>query len=244
MSNSIIIVAWPLNGPRVEQPSSVSNILQGDSSCLPSSPLFPLSSSHHYPSRVAPRSPPLSRVHSCLLVARTSLPAVNGDPSSSIPRLSNPLSFPSLAPPFSLFILFPSLFQKLPSHGSPLVRFSALSSLTRSSRHRGHERTRFLDLDGERINISSLIFEISSLYPESLTLYFQWNYFRNFRTIPRIRSLSQVSHDRLCPSSLEGEEEEEEVDGNFGGAYFSFRARKVNRATRLYPGSAHLEARA
>lgn len=53
MSNSIIIVAWPLNGPRVEQPSSVSNILQGDSSCLPSSPLFPLSSSHHYRSTIA-----------------------------------------------------------------------------------------------------------------------------------------------------------------------------------------------
>lgn len=111
-----------------------------------------------------------------------------------------------------------------------------------ASRSRTNQVSR--SIHGERINISSLIFEISSLYPESLTLYFQWNYFRNFRTIPRIRSLSQVSHDRLCPSSLEGEEEEEEVDGNFGGAYFSFRARKVNRATRLYPGSAHLEARA
>lgn len=41
MSNSIIIVAWPLNGPRVEQPPSISNILQGDSSCLPPSPYYP-----------------------------------------------------------------------------------------------------------------------------------------------------------------------------------------------------------
>lgn len=133
-------------------------------SLIPSILVPPLSAS-----LLPPRSPPLSRVHSCLLVARTSLPAVNGSLFFHPSPLQSTLLSIARA---TLFILPPppQLFQKLPSHGRPLVRFSALSSLTRSSRHRDHERTRSLDEEKEDliVNISSLIFEISSLYPESL----------------------------------------------------------------------------
>lgn len=130
MSNSIIIVAWPLNGPRVEQPPSISNILQGDSSCLFLSPprhIIHLSYLSFPP--LLHRSPTLSRVHSCLLVARTSLPAVNGFLFHPCP-LASPIRSPSLARAtvFRSIFLFLSLFflpflfllfQKLPSHGSP-----------------------------------------------------------------------------------------------------------------------------
>lgn len=75
------------------------------------------------------RSPTLSRVHSCLLVARTSLPAVNGFLFHPCP-LASPIRSPSLARAtvFRSIFLFLSLFflpflfllfQKLPSHGSP-----------------------------------------------------------------------------------------------------------------------------
>lgn len=135
--NSGVAPKWP----RVEQPSSISNILQGDSSCFASFSFFPsLSFRLSFPCLLllfffsGPRSP-LSRVHSCLLVARTSLPAVNGffsHPSRSNLDFSFLLACP-LAPSnafcsnFSLFsfllfyLLFFFFFQKLPSHGSPVV---------------------------------------------------------------------------------------------------------------------------
>lgn len=96
--NSGVALKWP----RVQQPSSISNILQGSEIRLlvffPHSalavPILPFTLfllilrlflfSSIYPSiRVAPGSSsrlPLPRVHSCLLVARTSLPTVNGSP--------------------------------------------------------------------------------------------------------------------------------------------------------------------
>lgn len=57
------------------------------------------------------RSPTLSRVHSCLLVARTSLPAVNGFLFHPCP-LASPIRSPSLARAtvFRSIFLFLSLF--------------------------------------------------------------------------------------------------------------------------------------
>jgi len=105
--NSGLVLKWP----RVQQPSSISNILQGSeirllvffphsALAVPILPfalslilclsLFPFSSI--YLSIYAPSSPswlPLLRVHSCLLVARTSLPTVNGSfPFSSYRRFA------------------------------------------------------------------------------------------------------------------------------------------------------------
>lgn len=118
--NSGVAPKWP----RVEQPSSISNILQGDSSCFASFSFFSsLSFRLSSPCLLllfffsGPRSP-LSRVHSCLLVARTSLPAVNGifsHPSRSNLDFSFLLACP-LAPSnafcsnFSFFSFLFSLF--------------------------------------------------------------------------------------------------------------------------------------
>lgn len=73
------------------------------------------------------RSPTLSRVHSCLLVARTSLPAVNGFLLHPSPPIRSPSIARAIATVFrSIFLLFSFfsfplflLFQNLPSHGSP-----------------------------------------------------------------------------------------------------------------------------
>lgn len=125
-NNSGLVLKWP----RVQQPSSISNILQGSeirllvffphsALAVPILPfalslilrlsLFPFSSI--YPSIHALGSPswlPLLRVHSCLLVARTSLPTVNGSfPFSSCWRFA-PLLEILVAWRFS--ILLPFLF--------------------------------------------------------------------------------------------------------------------------------------
>lgn len=117
MSNSIIIVAWPLNGPRVEQPPSISNILQGDSSCLflsppPSSyypPLLPLLPSFAPPIANSFQSSFMPPGGEDLITRGEWIPL----PSLSA-RLSNPLSFPRsrhrLPLHFSLFIPFLSSF--------------------------------------------------------------------------------------------------------------------------------------
>lgn len=104
----------------------------------PPSPPLILSTSRRHLS-VPPllhRSPTLSRVHSCLLVARTSLPAVNGFlfhpclPISLLPSLapSPPSSAPSL--PFYPFSFFFSLFPFFKSCRLTEARRSFISSFS------------------------------------------------------------------------------------------------------------------
>lgn len=123
--NSGVALKWP----RVQQPSSISNILQRSEIRLlvffPHSaltvPILPFTLFlliHHfslfssiYPSIHAPGSSsrlPLPRVHSCLLVARTSLPTVNGSFPFSPCRRFAPLLEILVARRFS--ILLPFLF--------------------------------------------------------------------------------------------------------------------------------------
>lgn len=156
--------------PVLNEPSSVSNILQGDSSCSPL-PYF------LYPRptiiRVTPSSTIASSFQSSFMPPGGEDLITRGEWIPLLPSLASPIHSPFHRSRHSFYPFPPpppQLFQKLPSHGRPLVRFSALSSLTRSSRHRDHERTRSLDEEKEDliVNISSLIFEISSLYPESL----------------------------------------------------------------------------